>query len=47
MTSDNFEDSADHGERRTSMYLEAEAMALLRLHLGCIMPQVIGELDRS
>lgn len=46
MTSSDFEDSADHGERRTSMYLEAQAMALLRLHLGCIMPQVIGELDR-
>jgi methionyl-tRNA synthetase len=46
MTADDFEDSADHGERRTSMYLETEAVALLRLHLGCIMPQVIGELGR-
>lgn len=46
MTCGDFEASADHGERRTSMHLEAEAMTLLRLHLGCIMPQVICELDR-
>lgn len=47
ITSGDFVDSADRGEQRTSIYLEAEAIALLRLHLGCIMPQVIGELDRS
>jgi methionyl-tRNA synthetase len=45
LTTGHFNEAAERDERRTSMFLEAEAMALLRLHLGCIMPQVIRELD--
>jgi methionyl-tRNA synthetase len=44
LTTGHFMDSTELDERRTSMFLEAQAMTLLREHLGCIMPQVTREM---
>lgn len=45
LTSEHFTAMAKRDECRTSIFLEAGAMALLREHMGCIMPQVTREMD--